>query len=101
MVKFTKSYLTKLEDVVSEGGFIVRYERGNFKSGFCVLKETKLVLINNFLPIEGRVNCLLDLVFQLELDEELMTEKSKKLRAEIKAGKVLQDDQLNLSSAVK
>lgn len=101
MVKFTKSYLTKLEDVVSEGGFIVRYERGNFKSGFCVLKETKLVLINNFLPIEGRVNCLLDLVFQLELDEELMTGKSKKLRAEIKAGKVLQDDQLNLSSAVK
>lgn len=91
MVKFTKSYLAKLEDVVSEGGYIVRYERGNFKSGFCILKETKLVLINNFLPIEGRVNCMLDLVMQLELDEELMTEKSKKLRAEIMVGKLVSD----------
>ena len=89
MVKFTKGYLTKLEDIVSEGGYIVRYERGNFKSGFCILKETRLVLINNFLPLEGRIQCLLDLVVQLELDEESMTEKSKKLRAEIREGKEL------------
>ena len=87
MVKFTKGYLTKLEDVVSEGGYIVRYERGNFKSGFCILKETRLVLINNFLPLEGRIQCMLDLVAQLELDEELMTEKSRRLRGEILAGR--------------
>ena len=89
MVKFTKGYLTKLEDIVSEGGYIVRYERGNFKSGFCILKETRLVLINNFLPLEGRIQCMLDLVVQLELDEESMTEKSRKLRAEIREGKEL------------
>ena len=91
MVKFTKSYLTKLEDVVSEGGYIVRYERGNFKSGFCILKETKLVLINNFLPIEGRINCMLDLILQLELDMELMTEKSRKLLTEIRSGKLVSE----------
>ena len=93
MVKFTKGYLTKLEDIVSEGGYIVRYERGNFKSGFCILKETRLVLINNFLPLEGRIQCLLDLVVQLELDEESMTEKSKKLRAEIRVGITLSGDE--------
>ena len=93
MVKFTKGYLTKLEDIVSEGGYIVRYERGNFKSGFCILKETRLVLINNFLPLEGRIQCLLDLVVQLELDEESMTEKSRKLRAEIRVGITLSGDE--------
>ena len=93
MVKFTKGYLTKLEDIVSEGGYIVRYERGNFKSGFCILKETRLVLINNFLPLEGRIQCMLDLVVQLELDEESMTEKSRKLRAEIRVGITLSGDE--------
>jgi hypothetical protein len=85
MQKPSKAYLSKLEDLVSEGGFIVRYERGNFKSGYCVLKENKLILINNFLPLEGRINCMLDLVRSLPLDEEALSDKNRRLRNEILA----------------
>jgi hypothetical protein len=87
MVKQNKAYLSKLEDVVSEGGFIVRYERGNFKSGYCVLKDTKIVLINNFLPVEGRVSCLLELASILPLEVDLLSEKSKKIFFQIKNSK--------------
>jgi len=87
MVKPNKGYLSKLEDVVSEGGFIVRYERGNFKSGYCVLKDTKIVLINNFLPVEGRVNCLLELAIVLPLELDQLSEKSKKIFLQIKNSK--------------
>ena len=79
MTKHNKGYLSKLEDLVSEGGFMVRYERGNFKSGYCILKDTKMVLVNNFLPVEGRISCLLELADILPLDLEKLSEKSKKI----------------------
>lgn len=85
MIKYTKSYLSKLEDLVSEGGYIVRYERGNFKSGYCILKDSKMVLINNFLPLEGRINCMLDLARILVLDEEKLSDKSRKLYKDLRA----------------
>jgi hypothetical protein len=85
MQKPSKAYLSKLEDLVSEGGFMVRYERGNFKSGYCVLKENKLILINNFLPLEGRINCMIDLVRTLPLDEAALSEKNRKLRHDLLA----------------
>ena len=58
---------------------MVRYERGNFKSGYCLLKDSKLILINNFLPVEGRVNCVIELISVLQLDLDNLTDKSRKL----------------------
>jgi hypothetical protein len=87
MTKHNKGYLSKLEDLVSEGGFMVRYERGNFKSGYCILKDTKMVLVNNFLPVEGRISCLLELADILPLDLEKLSEKSKKIWIELKNAK--------------
>jgi hypothetical protein len=87
MARLTKGYLSKLEDLVSEGGFMVRYERGNFKSGYCILKENRLVLINNFLPLDGRINTMMDLAVNLGLEEESLSDKSRKLLAEIRAEK--------------
>ena len=66
---------------------MVRYERGNFKSGYCILKENRLVLINNFLPLDGRINTMMDLAVNLELDEVKLSEKSRKLLAEIRIEK--------------
>ncbi len=84
MVKYTKAFLSKLEDLVAEGGYIVRYERGNFKSGYCILKDNKMVLINNFLPLEGRVNCMFELARVLPLETELLSAKSLRLLHEIR-----------------
>ena len=66
---------------------MVRYERGNFKSGYCILKENRLVLINNFLPLDGRINTMMDLALNLELEETKLSDKSRKLLAEIRAEK--------------
>ena len=87
MARLTKGYLSKLEDLVSEGGYIVRYERGNFKSGYCVLKENRLVLINNFLPLDGRINTMMELAVNLELEEVKLSDKSRRLLTEIRAEK--------------
>jgi len=87
MLKYTKAYLSKLEDLVTEGGYNLRYERGNFKSGYCILNDHKMVLINNFLTLEGRVNCIFELVKKLPLDESTLKDKSSKLFQEIRSPK--------------
>lgn len=78
-MKYTQTSLDKLETVVEEAGYVLRYERGTFQSGYCILEQKKVVVLNKFLQLEGRINTMLDLIPQLEIDSELLTEESKKI----------------------
>jgi hypothetical protein len=82
-MKYTQSTLDKLEEIPKEAGYVLRYERGSFQSGYCILEERKVVVLNKFLPTEGRINTLIDLIPQLEINAEELTEESKKLYTEI------------------
>jgi hypothetical protein len=83
MIKYTNQFLTKLEDLVAESDYILRYEKGNFKSGYCLLKEQKIMILNKFFTTEGKINALLDILKNLELDTSRFTEKSLKLYEEL------------------
>jgi hypothetical protein len=78
-MKYTQTTLNKLEKLIEETGYIVRFERGNFQSGFCILEERKVVVLNKFLPLEGRINTLIDLLPQLQIDVEKLSPESKKV----------------------
>jgi hypothetical protein len=82
-MKYTQSTLDKLEAIPEQAGYVLRYERGNFQSGYCILEEKKVVVLNKFLQIEGRINTLLDLIPQLDINTELLTEDAKKLYSDI------------------
>ena len=78
-MKYTQSSLDKLEAIPEQAGYVLRYERGNFQSGYCILEEKKVVVLNKFLQTEGRINTLLDLIPQLAIDTELLEDDAKKL----------------------
>jgi hypothetical protein len=78
-MKYTQTTLDKLEAIPGEAGYVLRYEKGTFQSGYCILEERKVVVLNKFLQTEGRISTLLDLIPQLEINTELLTEDSKKL----------------------
>jgi hypothetical protein len=82
-MKYTQSTLDKLEAIPDEAGYVLRYERGTFQSGYCILEDRKVVVLNKFLQTEGRINTLIDLIPQLEINSDLLTEESKKLYTEI------------------
>lgn len=82
-MKYTQSTLDKLEAIPEEAGYVLRYERGTFQSGYCILEEKKVVVLNKFLQTEGRINTLIDLIPQLDISPESLTEESRKLHAEI------------------
>jgi len=83
MIKYTVPFLTKLEDMIAESDYTLRYEKGNFKSGYCVLKDQKIIIINKFYTTEGKINALLDILKNVSLDSTRFTEKSQKLYEEL------------------
>jgi hypothetical protein len=82
-MKYTQNSLDKVEKVVEETGYIVRYERGSFQSGFCILEEKKVVVLNKFLPLEGRINTLIDLLPYLKIHADILTPESRKIYEDI------------------
>ena len=50
--------LTLLETAIKESGYTLRYEKGNFLGGECRLKENNVVVVNKFLPLEGKIYTL-------------------------------------------
>ena len=69
-MKYTVTTLDKIEKLLHETGYVIRYERGNFQSGYCILEEKKVLVLNKFLPLEGRINTLIDILPQLNFDPE-------------------------------
>jgi hypothetical protein len=82
-MKYTQTTLDKLQAIPEEAGYVLRYERGTFQSGYCILEERKVVVLNKFLQTEGRINTLIDLIPQLDIKPAELTDESKKLYADI------------------
>ncbi len=83
IMKYNQHTLNKLEKIIAEAGYVVRYERGSFQSGYCILEEKKVVVLNKFLNVEGRINTLIDLIPSLNITSELLTTDSQKMYDEL------------------
>ena len=83
-MKYNATTLQKLERLLGEGEYKVRYERGTFQSGYCILEQKKVVVLNKFLDLEARINTLTELIPQLELNVDLLTQENQKLLEELK-----------------
>ena len=84
-MKFTQHTLDKIEKIAEESGYIIRYERGTFQSGYCILQEKKVVVLNKFMQTEGRINTMIDLLPQLNINFDALTLESQKLYTELMA----------------
>lgn len=82
-VKYTKHFLNKLEDLFSETDYILRYEKGKFQSGYCILKDTRIAIINKYFPLDGKINSLVEILRTIEVDTSGLSEKNKKLYDEL------------------
>ena len=83
MIKYSKGYLNRLEDLISETSYILRYEKGNFQPGYCIIKEKKVIVVNKYYPVDGKINCLIDIVKQIEFNPSELSDKNQKLLASL------------------
>lgn len=84
-MKYNQATLNKIEKILDEAEYVVRYERGTFQSGYCILEAKKVVVLNKFLNVDGRINTLIDLIPQLNINFDLLTHESQKLYDGLKA----------------
>ena len=82
-IRFTNHFLHKLEDLFSETDYILRYEKGRFQSGYCVLKDTKVAVVNKYFSLEGKINSLVEILRTIEVDTSKLSDKNTKLHQEI------------------
>ena len=55
----------------------------NFNSGWCILKDTKVIIVNKFFATDGKINCLLDIIKTIDIDKASLSEKNQKLYYEL------------------
>ena len=79
MARYTQSYLIKLEDFFKNAGYKVRYEKGNFKSGYCILEDKKVIVINKFVEVETKINFFLNIVEEIKINVEELDEENQQL----------------------
>ena len=77
MSKHTRGTLQKLEGIFEQLDYRVRYEKGNFKSGYCIVEDRKIAVINKFFDVEARVGTLLDILVTMEIDTASLEESSQ------------------------
>jgi DNA-binding LacI/PurR family transcriptional regulator len=83
-MNYTKHTLQKIEELIEELGYKVRYEKGSFQSGYCLVENTKIAVINKFFETEGRINTLIDIIDKINVNTEGLNEKNLKTYKDIR-----------------
>ena len=78
MFNYTKYNLNKLEGIFKDLGYRIRYERGNFQAGHCLVQQQNMVVINKFYDVEAKINALLEILDQIEVEAEKLSASSSK-----------------------
>jgi hypothetical protein len=76
-IKYTPATLKKFEELYDEMGYNIRFEKGNFHSGYCILQDRRIAVINKFLTLEGRINALIDILPTVSMDIETLSGEMK------------------------
>lgn len=84
-LKITPQSLKRLEQLLEEAGFMVRYEKGNFNSGYCLLEDRRVAVVNRFLNVEGRINVLLEMLPLITINRDALSGEMQKFYDQLNA----------------
>lgn len=73
----TAGNLKKLEQLLESLGYKIIYEKGTFQSGYCLVNERKMIVMNKFYKTDVRVSSLLKILAELELTTEQVQEEQQ------------------------
>jgi hypothetical protein len=97
----TKQTLAELEELAERLGYKVRFEKGNFAGGYCVLKESKLLVVNSRNDYDRRVTIISKCLKEIGIDdifvkpglrELIETESKRRLSSEGEEEEIVQGE---------
>jgi len=54
-----------MEALLKSDGYTIRYEKGNFKSGYCLLENKRVIIINKFFDLKNKIESLSSIIGQI------------------------------------
>jgi hypothetical protein len=78
-----ESILQDLKQLAQEMGAKVRYERGDFKGGYCILREDKTIVINKLSTLQKKVMILTAALKDLGIKEHYIQPRIREIIDEI------------------
>lgn len=83
-MKISQATLDKIEEIFKAQQYKVRYEKGNFKPGSCLILEAKVVVVNKFATLDVKIAALSEILQQIEIEESLLNENQIKFLQSIR-----------------
>ena len=68
-----------LKSIAAQLGAEVRFEKGDFKGGYCILKDSKVVVINKMTNLQRKVIVLSMALKELGVDKIYLTPKMREI----------------------
>lgn len=79
MIKNTPANLQKIEQIFKDLNYIIRYEKGNFQAGHCLVKNKRVIIINKFYTTEARIAAFSELITDVDIDFTVLKEENLSL----------------------
>jgi hypothetical protein len=76
-------FIQELKALAVQLGAEVRFEKGNFKGGYCILKESKVIVINKMANLQRKAMILSMALKELGIDEVFLTPRLRELISEM------------------
>jgi hypothetical protein len=68
-----------LKNLALQMGAEVRFEKGDFKGGYCILKESKVIVVNKMANLQRKVMILSMALKELGIDRIYLTPKLREI----------------------
>ena len=82
-MKHNSTTLKKAENFLEDAGYVIRYEKGNFNSGYCILEDKNVVVINKYFQTEAKVGAIIDIITNLKVDQSTLSGASRDFHLKI------------------
>lgn len=77
---YTTTTLEKLEAILKTLNYTIRYEKGNFNTGMCLIENNKTIVVNKFSGLDAKINSLVNFIKSTNIPEDAISdEKLKKV----------------------
>jgi hypothetical protein len=74
-----EEFIQELKSLAVQLGAEVRFEKGDFKGGYCLLKESKVIVINKMANLQRKAMILSMALKELGIDEIFLTPRLREL----------------------
>ena len=61
--------LKELEELAARSGITIRYEKGDFDGGYCILKAERLIVVNRKLPAGRKASVVAQAIAEVGVEE--------------------------------